>query len=236
MEPCEDDKRRTQLDAVHAERVERWARHGNARGSDERDAILEPVLVPCAGQVKIIANRPLAAGVPAPTAGSRLTPHSGQTTSPRRPPPTPTAPSPSPTGNGRHGPRWRATGECSASPSSTKPAISSATRTASHPAASWPPCSPATRTSPPSATPPVYKAGAPAPQTKPTAPTAGVSAVDDASPSSLTAQGSFRIRSPMPPVQIALPDEQLLDLASCRRSRPARAAPVREPGFLGEHS
>jgi hypothetical protein len=44
MEPCEDDKRRTQLDAVHAERVERWARHGTARGSDERDAILEPVL------------------------------------------------------------------------------------------------------------------------------------------------------------------------------------------------
>jgi hypothetical protein len=44
MEPCEDDKRRTQLDAVHAERVERWARHGNARGGDGRDALLEPVL------------------------------------------------------------------------------------------------------------------------------------------------------------------------------------------------
>jgi hypothetical protein len=44
MEPWEDDERRTQLDAVHAERLERWARHGNARGSDARNAILEPVL------------------------------------------------------------------------------------------------------------------------------------------------------------------------------------------------
>lgn len=44
MEPWEDDERRTRLDAVHAERFERWARHGNARGNHERDAILEPVL------------------------------------------------------------------------------------------------------------------------------------------------------------------------------------------------
>lgn len=42
-EPWED-RRRTRLDAVHAERLERWARHGNARASNERDAIIEPVL------------------------------------------------------------------------------------------------------------------------------------------------------------------------------------------------
>jgi hypothetical protein len=29
---------------VHAERLERWARHGSARGGSERDAILDPVL------------------------------------------------------------------------------------------------------------------------------------------------------------------------------------------------
>jgi hypothetical protein len=44
MEPWDDDAQRARLEAVHAERLERWARHGGTRGGGERDAILEPVL------------------------------------------------------------------------------------------------------------------------------------------------------------------------------------------------
>jgi hypothetical protein len=43
-EPWDGDEQRTRLEVVHAERLERWARHGSARPSGERDAIIEPVL------------------------------------------------------------------------------------------------------------------------------------------------------------------------------------------------
>jgi hypothetical protein len=44
LEPWEDDPRRSRLQAVHAERLARWVKRGSARGSAERDAIIEPVL------------------------------------------------------------------------------------------------------------------------------------------------------------------------------------------------
>jgi hypothetical protein len=43
-EPRDDEGRRTRLEAVHAERLEHWARHGSARPSPGRDTLVEPVL------------------------------------------------------------------------------------------------------------------------------------------------------------------------------------------------
>src|SRR5206468_8256331 len=42
-EPWSDDDGRSRLDAVHAERRERWLERGRTRGSTERRAILAPV-------------------------------------------------------------------------------------------------------------------------------------------------------------------------------------------------
>ncbi len=43
-EPWEGDESKTRLQAIHAERLERWVGAGRARGGDARDAILGPVL------------------------------------------------------------------------------------------------------------------------------------------------------------------------------------------------
>lgn len=42
-EPWDGDDGRTRLEVIHAERLERWIRRGNTRGSEERSAIIEPV-------------------------------------------------------------------------------------------------------------------------------------------------------------------------------------------------
>jgi hypothetical protein len=42
-EPWDETGTRTRLEAVHAERLERWLQHGVARGSTERRAIMDPV-------------------------------------------------------------------------------------------------------------------------------------------------------------------------------------------------
>jgi hypothetical protein len=42
--PGDGDDGRSRLEVVHAERLERWVKRGNTRGSDERRAIIEPVV------------------------------------------------------------------------------------------------------------------------------------------------------------------------------------------------
>jgi hypothetical protein len=43
LEPEDEDDGRTRLQVIHAERLERWVRHGNTRGSHERRASIAPV-------------------------------------------------------------------------------------------------------------------------------------------------------------------------------------------------
>jgi hypothetical protein len=42
-EPWDGDDGPSRLQVIHAERLERWIRHGNTRGSEQRRAIIEPV-------------------------------------------------------------------------------------------------------------------------------------------------------------------------------------------------
>jgi hypothetical protein len=44
LEPWDGGDGRSRLDAVHAERLERWIKHRHTRGSAERRAIIAPVL------------------------------------------------------------------------------------------------------------------------------------------------------------------------------------------------